>query len=114
LMEGVPMREIVGELSVASGGIPVVSAISGAPYGEDVREIWIRHATAPVDFISALRAAGARVWLQVGAGNVLTSFVKATLPDQERLVGVSLAGRDEDGLLQLAVALGQIWSAGVG
>jgi 8-amino-7-oxononanoate synthase len=111
LMEGLPT--LLEGVRVAAGAIPVVSAISGAPYPEDPREIWTRHATAPVDFISALRAADARIWLQVGAGSVLTSFVKATLPEEKRLAAVSLASREEDGLLQLALALGQIWSAGV-
>ena len=82
-MEGIApaMRELVAQLSLRPGNAAVVSAITGAPLGDDAREIWIRHATAPVDFISALRSAaglGARVFVQVGAGSVLSSFVKAT------------------------------------
>ncbi|HEX9577780.1 MAG TPA: type I polyketide synthase, partial [Myxococcales bacterium] len=113
LMEGLPMRELLSGLRIAPGTIPVVSAITGAPYPEDPREIWARHATAPVDFISALRNADARIWLQAGAGSVLPAFVKATLPEGKRLANAALASRDEDGLLQLALALGQIWSAGI-
>jgi 8-amino-7-oxononanoate synthase len=118
LMAGVAdaMRAAVAAVDVRSPAMPVVSGTTGKPYAGDEREIWVRHATAPVDFVSALRSAstlGARVWVQVGAGGVLTSFARATLPEPERPVNVALASRDEDGLAHLALALGQIWSAGI-
>ncbi len=117
LMDGVgaAMRQLVAQQPVVRGAVPVVSGITGAAYPDDPREIWVRHATAPVDFISALRGAarlGARVWLQVGAGGVLTAFAKATLPEEQRLLNVALASRDDDGLAQLALALGQLWTTG--
>ncbi|HET9752490.1 MAG TPA: SDR family NAD(P)-dependent oxidoreductase, partial [Myxococcales bacterium] len=118
LMAGVAeaMEKLVSGLEVRSASMQVVSGISGKPYAGDEREIWVRHATAPVDFVSALRSAsslGARAWLQVGAGNVLTAFARATLPEGERLANVALCARDEDGLSQLAAALGQVWSLGI-
>src|SRR6266446_4570635 len=118
LMQGVAatMRKLVDGLRISPAAMHVVSGISGKAYAGDERDIWVRHATAPVDFVGALRSAsalGARLWLQVGAGSVLTAFARATLPESERPVNVALASRDEDGLAQLAVALGQIWSAGV-
>ena len=117
LMQGTEnaVREAIGKIELREPRYPVISAISRQPYG-DAREIWSRHATAPVDFVGALRAAaglGARVWLQVGAGGVLTSFVRATVPESERLVNAPLASRDHDGLAQLGSALGQLWAAGV-
>ncbi|TMA29644.1 MAG: aminotransferase class I/II-fold pyridoxal phosphate-dependent enzyme [Deltaproteobacteria bacterium] len=112
LMEGLPVADLLAQ-PTRPAAFPVISAVTGAPYPEDPREIWQRHAAAPVDFVSALRGAGARIWLQVGAGSVLSSFVKATLPEEERLAVASLASREEDGLFQLAFALGQIWTAGV-
>ena len=53
LMEGIAsaMRELVAQQPVAAGESTVVSAITGAPYPDDPREIWVRHATAPVDFV---------------------------------------------------------------
>ena len=118
LMEGVgaAMQRLVAAQPVARGAVPVVSGLTGAAYPDDPRDIWVRHATAPVDFISALRGAaqlGARVFLQVGAGGVLTAFAKATLPDEQRLLNVALASRDDDGLAQLALAVGQLWTTGV-
>ncbi|HMC36176.1 MAG TPA: acyltransferase domain-containing protein, partial [Myxococcales bacterium] len=119
LMAGVAqaMGKLVAEIAVAPGAFPVVSGITGRPYAGDEREIWVQHATAPLDFVSALRSAsalGARIFVQMGAGGVLTSFTRATLPQDERTVNVALASRDEDGLMQLAVALGQLWAAGIG
>ncbi|HZR10828.1 MAG TPA: SDR family NAD(P)-dependent oxidoreductase, partial [Myxococcales bacterium] len=118
LMAGIegPMRELVAAVEVSPPAMTVISGITGKPYAGDEREIWVRHATAPVDFVAALRCAsalGARIWLQVGAGGVLTAFARATLPDLERPVNVALASRDEDGLAHLAFALGHLWSGGL-
>jgi len=118
LMEAIAptMRQLVGALRTAPPAMPVVSGITAKPYAGDEREIWVRHAAAPVDFVGALRSAstlGGRIWVQVGAGGVLTAFARATVPESERLVNVALASREEDGLAQLCAALGQIWSAGI-
>jgi 8-amino-7-oxononanoate synthase len=118
LMDGVAgtMREVVAGLRVRAAAMPVVSGVTAKPYDGDEREIWVRHATAPIDFVAALQAAagiGGRIWVQVGAGGVLTAFARATLPENERPVNVALASRDEDGLAHLAIALGQIWTAGI-
>ncbi len=117
LLRGVEsaMRSLVEPLEMRAASMPVVSAITGVEYPADPRDVWVRHATSPVDFVSALRKAadlGARVWLQVGAGGVLSAFVRETLPEEQRLANVTLA-RDNDGLAQLGIALGQIWAAGV-
>src|SRR5206468_13007275 len=56
---------------------------------------------------------GARVFVQVGAGNVVSSFAKATLRPEERPICVSLASREDDGLATLAGAVGSLWTAGV-
>jgi 8-amino-7-oxononanoate synthase len=118
LMAGIEpaMQSLLSGLSLSEPSLTVVSGISGKPYDADPRPIWLRHATAPVDFAQALRAAsqeGARVWIQCGAGGVLTSMAKATLPEKERPVNVSLASRESDGLAQLSLGLGHLWAAGV-
>ena len=121
LMDGVgaAMSPLVATQELRAARLTVVSGISGAAYPTEpsqVRELWVRHATAPVDFIAALRTAAtssARLWLQVGAGNTLVAFVKATLPESERALTLTLASRDDDGLFGFASALGQLWSAGV-
>ncbi len=116
LMVGVAarMQELVAPLELREPKLALVSAITGARVAGDPRDIWVRHATAPVDFVSALRSAaalGARIFLQVGAGGVLTSFAKASV--ESRLAAISLASREDDGLAALGAALGQLWALGV-
>ncbi|HEY2028412.1 MAG TPA: aminotransferase class I/II-fold pyridoxal phosphate-dependent enzyme [Myxococcales bacterium] len=119
LMSGIDpaMRELLAGLQLRPATATVVSGITGRAYPSspaDIRDIWLRHGTAPVDFVSALRSASsARVFVQAGAGSVLTSFVRETLPAGERPLNVSLASREEDGLAQLSLCLGQLWSIGV-
>ena len=113
------MRGLVAKLPLHPPSGTVVGASRGEPYPADVdriREIFVAHADGPVDFVSALRTAsslGARVFVQVGAGNVVSSFAKATLRPEERPVCVSLASREDDGLATLAGAVGSLWTAGV-
>ncbi|HXN55795.1 MAG TPA: SDR family NAD(P)-dependent oxidoreductase, partial [Myxococcales bacterium] len=120
---GQAMEELVQGLALQPAAVPVVSGITGALYPSDaasVREIWVRHATAPVDFVAALRTsaapppagAAARLFLQVGAGGALVAFAKGALPESDRRAQLALASREEDGLAQLALALGTLWTAG--
>src|SRR5205085_8381615 len=124
LMAGLqaPMEKLLADLPLHAPSLPVVSAIDVGLYrGEAarIRALWARHATAPVDFIGALQCAaapppagaGARLWLNVGAGSLLSSFAKASLPERDRLAQAGLCGRDDDGLAGLAAALGLLWTA---
>src|SRR5262249_40225463 len=68
-----------------------------------------------IDFVASLRRAsaeGGRVWLNVGAGTTLSAFAKATLPPEERLAHLGLAGRGDDGLSGLSQAVGLLWASG--
>ncbi|HEX4382516.1 MAG TPA: aminotransferase class I/II-fold pyridoxal phosphate-dependent enzyme [Myxococcales bacterium] len=122
------MKSLIEPLALQGAKATVISGTTGKAYPRDasgvanledaagIREIWLKHGTAPVDFVSALRTAaalGARVFVQAGAGGVLTSFARATLPEGERLLNVSLASREPDGLAQLGLTLGQLWTAGI-
>ena len=113
------VRELVAALPVRAPEVPVVSGITAAPYPADpaqIRRIWVEHATAPIDFVEALRRAavlGGRVWLNVGAGTTLSAFAKATLPAEQRIAQLGLAGRDDDGLAGFAHAIGLLWALGV-
>ncbi len=118
------MNARVAALELKSAKAPVISGITGARYpvqSAAVREIWVQHATAPVDFMAALQTAaapspagaGARIFLQVGAGNTLAAFARSTLAEADRFAVASLAARDDDGLAQLAHALGLLFCSGV-
>lgn len=109
---------LVSALDVSDGHTPVISAIAGRAYtsAEDARSVFLRHATSPVIFTDALHAcaaAGATLYLQVGAGGPLASFTRGTLPP-DHLGAYTLAPMDdEDGGAGLLKTLGQLWCAGV-
>ena len=113
------VRKLVAEVPVRAPQVPVISGITAAPYPnapEDIRRIWVEHATAPIDFVEALRRAaaeGGRVWLNVGSGTTLSAFAKASLPPEQRIAQLGLAGRDDDGLAGFAQAIGLLWTVGI-
>src|SRR5439155_23384609 len=113
------MRAVVAGLQAQAPQVPVISGVTAAPYPSDpdeIRGIWVEHATARLDFAGALRRAaegGGRVWVNVGAGTTLSAFAKATLPAEQRIAQLGLASRDEDGLAGFANAIGLLWSVGV-
>jgi len=112
------VRKLVAAVRVRAPELRVVSGITAASYPADPAEIgriWVEHATAPVDFVEALRRAaalGGRVWLNVGAGTTLSAFAKATLPSDQRTAQLGLAARDDDGLAGFAQAVGLLWALG--
>ncbi|MBT2391584.1 ACP S-malonyltransferase, partial [Streptomyces sp. ISL-1] len=89
--------------------VPVYSPILGRFYRDrdDLAELLALHLVTPVEFgpsIRALHAAGARVFVENGAGRVLTGLVAEARPGVH--VVAPLAGRyDEAGLASAADAL---------
>ncbi|MEU6483271.1 acyltransferase domain-containing protein [Streptomyces sp. NPDC046887] len=91
--------------------VPVYSPILGRFYrdGDDLARLLALHLVTPVEFgpaVSVLYAAGARVFVETGAGRVLCALVEQLRPGAH--VVSPLAGRDEEaGLNRAATAL---WS----
>ncbi|OCC10602.1 acyltransferase domain-containing protein [Streptomyces sp. PTY087I2] len=89
--------------------VPVYSPILGRFYrdGDDLARLLALHLVTPVEFgpaVSALHAAGARVFVEAGAGRVLSALVEEARPGVH--VVAPLAGRDEEaGLAAAADAL---------
>ncbi len=96
--------------------VPVWSATTAAPYPRDeaaVRELFVRHLLEPVRFRSlteAMYAAGYRVFVQVGTGQ-LASLISDTLLDREHLV-VAANSPHRDGLAQLRRVATALWADG--
>ncbi|WP_328678307.1 acyltransferase domain-containing protein [Streptomyces sp. NBC_00322] len=85
--------------------VPVYSPILGRFYrdGDDLAELLALHLVTPVDFrtsVSALHAAGAREFVEIGAGRVLTALVTEALPGVHAVA--PLAGRDDEAGLATA------------
>lgn len=84
---------------------PVYSPILGRFYGggDDLAELLALHLVTPVEFgasVSALYAAGARVFVEAGAKRALTTLVAEAHPGARVLA--PLAGRDDEAGLALA------------
>lgn len=109
LLDGIPMNDPV---------TPVASGIADHTYADasDARDVFLRHAISPVDFVGALeqcRETGADLYLQVGAAGPLASFARGGLPRDHRGI-FTLAGKnDDDGGSSILQTLAQLWVAGV-
>jgi acyl transferase domain-containing protein len=74
--------------------IPVFSPVLGRYYRgqDDLGELLAAHLTSPVQFGPALQrahAAGARVWIELGAGRTLTNLVRSVRPEDTLLAPLS-------------------------
>ncbi|MFF0204864.1 acyltransferase domain-containing protein [Streptomyces sp. NPDC005017] len=89
--------------------VPVYSPILGRFYrdGDDLAELLALHLVSPIAFrtsLTSLHAAGARAFVEMGAGRVLTSLAEAALPGAHTVA--PLAGHDDEaGLAAAAKAL---------
>ncbi|MET9324750.1 type I polyketide synthase [Streptomyces sp. NPDC003038] len=78
------MRADLADRPVSSPALPFVSSVNAAVCTDPgrLRELWARHASAPVRFGDAVRTAydqGARVFLQVTGGSSLLTSVRRNL-----------------------------------
>ncbi|MBX9585201.1 MAG: acyltransferase domain-containing protein, partial [Gemmataceae bacterium] len=112
------LADALAEAGFTAPAKPVYSNTSAAPHpadGEAVAAQLAEHLVSPVRFADELRAmhaAGARVFVEVGPGSVLTGLAGQTLAGQPHLaVASDVKGRP--GLVQLAHLLGQLLAAGV-
>jgi [acyl-carrier-protein] S-malonyltransferase len=85
LMESVrePFAEALAAVEVLPPSVPVLSGATAAPFA-DIRAELVDALTAPVrwcDVLLALHSLGARRFVEVGPGEVLTGLVRKTLPD---------------------------------
>ncbi|MBS1150158.1 MAG: polyketide synthase, partial [Myxococcaceae bacterium] len=119
LMEGVDdgMRRIVSRLELKPNTTAIASCISGGLYTsvDEARDIWVDHATAPVDFVSALETVveqGAKLFVQVGAGNTLLSFARGMAGKDSAFFSLASSEGGDAGA-QLLTTLGQLWVRGV-
>ncbi len=92
LMSGIDdgMRAELRKLKVQAGTLPVISCITGRPLNGDTLDTWARHASAEVNFVAALKACEADVFVQAGAGSTLLSFARGSTPASAFLSGGDL------------------------
>jgi 8-amino-7-oxononanoate synthase len=95
-----------------------VSSVSGALCADpaELRELWSNHASAPVRFAAAARAAydaGARVFVQVSGAGSLLGALRHTLADAEDCHYIALSGDGPDDGRTFLGALGQLAMLGI-
>jgi [acyl-carrier-protein] S-malonyltransferase len=86
-----PFEAALAEVDVARPRVPVISSVTAAPF-DDIRRRLAEALTAPVrwhDTVEALAAAGARRFVEVGPGSVLTKLVRRSAANVE---ATALAG----------------------
>ncbi|QDU21056.1 type I polyketide synthase [Urbifossiella limnaea] len=94
---------------------PVYSNTTAAPHGTDPSKLLAEHLVSPVKFadeVEAMYAAGARVFVEVGPGAVLTGLAGQVLAGKPH-VAVATDQKGRPGLVQLCHALAHLLAAGV-
>ncbi|NJP44346.1 SDR family NAD(P)-dependent oxidoreductase [Streptomyces sp. PRB2-1] len=111
-------RAVAEGLSYAPPRLTVVSALTGAVAGDDIRTPghWVRHVRDTVRFadaVAALAAEGARTFVELGPDGVLTAMVRDALAGTgERVTAVPVLRRDRTEAASVAGALAQLHACG--
>ncbi|WFE65368.1 type I polyketide synthase [Micromonospora sp. WMMD714] len=110
--------EVLAARSIAEPRIPVWSNLTAAPYSGDadqVRHHLAEQIGAPVRFVEqveAMYAAGARLFVEVGPGQVLSRLVQAVLGDRPHQT-VACERGPADGLRGFLISVAELACAGV-
>ncbi|MFF8844303.1 type I polyketide synthase [Streptomyces sp. NPDC015127] len=112
------MRADLADRTVSSPVLPFVSSVDAAVCTDPgrLRELWARHASAPVHFADAVRTAydqGARVFLQVGGGSSLLTSVRRNLTGHGDVHVVPATGEAPDSGRGFVRALARLAVLGV-
>ncbi len=116
-----PLVDFLRSVALRPPKIPYLSNLSGdwvTDADATDPQAWGRHIVAPVQFASALERLHARrpVFVEVGPGNALCTFAKASAPTGDPAVVVASTRHPRerrDDTEVLLHALGQLWLAGV-
>jgi polyketide-type polyunsaturated fatty acid synthase PfaA len=104
--------------SLAAPKLPVYANVTGEPYPDSpaaVADLISRQLASPVMFqqsIEAMHAAGARLFIEVGPGQVLTRLVGQILVDRPH-TALAIDARPGDGVAALLEVLGRLAVAGL-
>jgi acyl transferase domain-containing protein/acyl carrier protein len=112
-----PLSAALAAIDIHAPVKPVYANTTAAPHGnpDSIRRELSRQVRDRVRFVDELRAmyaAGARVFVEVGPGQVLTGLVQRTLGTQDT-TAIATGGRTSDGLKPFLTALARLCAAGV-
>ncbi|HEV2606668.1 MAG TPA: beta-ketoacyl synthase N-terminal-like domain-containing protein, partial [Xanthomonadaceae bacterium] len=113
-----PFAAFLSGIDFAAPTLPVYGNASAAPHSANpqaIRSALAAQIVQPVRFvemIEAMHAAGARTFLEVGPGAVLTGLVGSILGDSPHTV-ISLDRKNKDGVESLLLALARLAAIGI-
>ena len=114
-----PFMDLVMDSDMSSTQIPVYSNTTGTPYPTDVvkaKTLLGEQILCPVDFVNDIKnlfQSGVETFVEVGPKTVLTGLIKAILKDETfNIIPIDGSGGRKSGILDLALALGQLASLG--
>ncbi|WP_460688063.1 beta-ketoacyl synthase N-terminal-like domain-containing protein, partial [Mycobacterium bourgelatii] len=113
-----PFAAFLAGIPFGTPQVPVYANATAQPYTGDAQEMRTTLANQiaqPVRFFEQIQAmwqAGARTFVEVGPGSVLTGLVGMCLPDQEH-AAVSLDVKGRNGIRSLWIGLAQLVAAGI-
>lgn len=111
-------RDDLNAAAITPPQLPVYSTAAATPYpasAEGVRDALARQIAQPVHFtdqIAAMYRDGARIFVEVGPGRVLTDIVGQCLPGDPHLA-VALGAQSQDAWRSLLAGLAQLAVAGI-
>ncbi|WP_041996946.1 type I polyketide synthase, partial [Streptomyces sp. AcH 505] len=112
-------RQVAESLTYAEPAIPVISNVTGqlAEEGQlSTPDYWVRHVREAVRFadgVTAARATGARLFVEVGPDGVLTGLAQQTLDGDENTAFVPAVRKDRDETRAVVEALATLHTRGV-
>jgi polyketide-type polyunsaturated fatty acid synthase PfaA len=113
-----PFRAILSGLKIKKPRLPVYANATAAPYkakAADMANEIANQIATPVRFreeVEAMYAAGARLFIEIGPGNVVSGLVADTLGSRDYLA-LSLDNKRVNGVAQFLAALGTLSVAGI-
>ncbi|MEW6218656.1 MAG: SDR family NAD(P)-dependent oxidoreductase [Thermodesulfobacteriota bacterium] len=115
---GTRLADYLATVPLAAPRVPVYSNTTGCPYPEEpaaIRTLLGRHLLEGIDFIGeilAMHEAGARIFIEVGPGRVLTGLAEQILAGRPHLAVASCL-RDRSGLTGLQHLAAELLAQGV-
>lgn len=82
------LAEKLSDMHLGAPRIPLYANATGKPYGDDAANLLSRQASNPVrwqESVENMAAAGAEMFVELGAGKTLTGLIRKTLPGARAL-----------------------------